>query len=255
MHGRFVWHDLMTTNVATALEFYSKLFPEWKFKEIELGGGFTYNLITVEAEGKAYEVGGIASDPGIGFPSCWVGYISTPSCDEAIERVEAKGGSCVVPPFDMPDVGRIALVADAQGAVVKPYEPETPIEAPPRYGAGLFVWNELLTTDIAQARELYAHAFGWSLAEHNLGPMGMYTLFKVDGKDVAGGMNMPPDVKAPAHWLIYLGAEDVDSRGKKAESLGAKTLVAPKDIPGIGRFGVYNDPTGAMFALYKPAAK
>jgi predicted enzyme related to lactoylglutathione lyase len=181
--------------------------------------------------------------------------VGVPSCDRTIEHFEKLGGSCKVPAFDMPDAGRIALVADVQGAVVKPYEAESPLALPPRYGPGLFVWNELLTTDIAAARELYAAVFGWGIAEHDLGPMGKYTLFKSNGQDVAGGMNMPAAAGAPAHWLTYLGAEDVDARAKKAESLGAKSCVAPADIPGIGRFSVLTDPTGAMFALYKPRAK
>lgn len=252
MLGRFVWHDLMTTNVATALEFYGKLFPEWTFKEIELGGGFTYHMITVKADGGTYEAGGIAADPGIGFPSSWVGYVAVADCDSVVSGFERLGGQCKVPAFDMPDVGRIALVSDVQGAVLKPYQAESPIATPPRYGAGLFVWNELLTSDINAARSLYQEVFGWSIAEHDMGPMGKYTLFKLNGQDVAGGMNMPPGAGGPAHWLTYFGADSVDDRAKKAGSLGAKVCVPPSDIPGVGRFSVHIDPTGAMFALYTP---
>jgi predicted enzyme related to lactoylglutathione lyase len=65
-------------------------------------------------------------------------------------------------------------------------------------------------------------------------------------------MELPPEAAgAPAHWVPYVLVEDVDSVTRKAEGLGARVHVAPRDIPGMGRFAVIGDTVGAAFAFFK----
>ena len=80
---------------------------------------------------------------------------------------------------------------------------------------------------------------------------GKYILCKRDGKDVAGIMQMPPGAEARPHWLPYVAVEDVDASASRVEALGGKVWVAPADIPGVGRFSVTEDPSGAMIAVFK----
>jgi uncharacterized protein len=77
-----------------------------------------------------------------------------------------------------------------------------------------------------------------------------YWLVKV-GKDRVGGiMKAPPEAAgAPPTWGIYITVDDVDASARKAVHLGAKTVVQPTNIPGVGRFAVLADPGGAVFSI------
>jgi predicted enzyme related to lactoylglutathione lyase len=116
------------------------------------------------------------------------------------------------------------------------------------------MWNELMTTDANAAAQFYTAVFETE-AGSMAGPGGMeYTLLKAEGNDVAGMMNLPPEMSAvPPHWGTYFGVDDVDASAKQAESLGAKVMAAPFDVPKIGRMAVLVDPQGAAVMIFKPA--
>ncbi len=83
-----------------------------------------------------------------------------------------------------------------------------------------------------------------------------YTEFLLEGKSVAGGMEMNPMVPAavPSYWMVYFAVDDVDGAFKKALAAGAKVMVAVQDFPG-GPFAILQDPHGAVFALHKGPAR
>ncbi len=118
---------------------------------------------------------------------------------------------------------------------------------------GTFCWNELLTGDVASARKFYTGLLGWEMEDHDMGEYGTYTLIKSGDTQVGGMMQMAGEQfkGVPPHWLSYIAVEDVDASAKKAEELGGKICLPPSDIPGVGRFSVIIDPTGAGFALFK----
>ena len=115
---------------------------------------------------------------------------------------------------------------------------------------GTFCWNELVTRDVAGAEKFYTELLGWKAADSGM-PGMKYTMFKVDGKDAGGLMEMPPDVskEVPSHWMAYITVDDVDAMAKKAGELGGNILHGPQDIPGLGRFCIIQDPTGAVVSL------
>ncbi len=114
---------------------------------------------------------------------------------------------------------------------------------------GAFSWNELMTTDVAGAKAFYGELFGWSLRDEPM-PEMVYTMAKVDDKDVAGIMAIPDEAKGmPATWGAYVTVDDVDKQVKRVESLGGKIMVPPQDIPDVGRFAVISDPQGAMLSI------
>ena len=81
-----------------------------------------------------------------------------------------------------------------------------------------------------------------------------YTIFKVGGEQVGGLMPMPKqaeDVGAPTYWGAYVTVEDVDATLRTAQELGATILVQPMDAPGVGRFGMIQDPQGAVISVIK----
>ncbi len=124
-------------------------------------------------------------------------------------------------------------------------------QAPP--ATGTFVWNELMTRDTTKAAQFYTQLFGWKPQQMDMGPQGLYTIYKKGSSDACGMMEIkgPAMQGIPPHWLSYVAVDNVDETVKKAEKLGAKTLVKPTDIPNIGRFAIITDPTGANLGVYK----
>jgi len=120
--------------------------------------------------------------------------------------------------------------------------------------AGTFCWNELMTKDATAAKSFYAALFGWKMSDMPMGP-GVYTILKNGGKDAGGLMQIRPDMgEMPSHWLSYVLVGNVDAAIRKAGELGARVHVPGMDVPGIGRFGIFEDPTGAQLAVFQPAA-
>lgn len=118
---------------------------------------------------------------------------------------------------------------------------------------GHFCWPELACTDIAAAKTYYGALFGWS--SHDVpSAMGNYTIFQAEGLDAAAGYQMGPQQSAPTHWNSYVAVESADQSCARAEGLGAQVLMAPFDIPGVGRMAFIRDPDGASLALWQSGA-
>ena len=119
---------------------------------------------------------------------------------------------------------------------------------------GTFIWNELDTPDQEKCGEFYCKLIGWTKKEIDAGPMGMYTTFQQNGKDVAGMMNPTGPIGTP-RWSAYLAVDDIDKCAERAEKLGGKLLVEPHDIPDTGRVCMISDPVGAVICLMQPISK
>ena len=246
--GRFVWHDLMTTNAQKSLDFYTQLFPEWQVEDLNVGEAGTYHMIHVDG----LKCGGIVAIPeDAGIPSHWIGYIEVEDCDATVERVKEAAGSLVIPAHSAPGVGRFAVIADPVGAMVKPFQVENKTELPAQPTSGQFTYDECLSNNVPVTQKFYQSVFGWSVFEFPMEGMGTYTMFRLGEQDVAGCLPMPPDGEGNPAWLSYLYAEDIDERAAKAESLGAQTFVPPQDISGVGRFTVMADSNNAFFAMFR----
>lgn len=120
---------------------------------------------------------------------------------------------------------------------------------------GRFLWYDLMTTDPQAAQEFYTKVAGWGLQPYaELGTP--YTVFLREGTPVGGVMSLADEaVQAGSepHWLVYIGTPNVDATTEQAVKLGARTHVAPQDIPTVGRYSVVADPQGAVVAFYSPA--
>ncbi len=238
--GKFVWHDNVSTDPEKARKFYGDLLG-WGTEVFKTPEG-EYPMINVG--GQAH--GGFGPAQG-GAPSHWLGHVLVEDVDETVRRAEAAGGKIVADAFDIPEVGRMAVIADPQGAVTSAFSSA----GDPPTNEGVFVWDELMTTDIEAAKSFYGEVYGWKTRDMDMGEM-TYTMFMRAGEvDTAGGMNRPPGVEAPPHWLSYVATEDVDKSAAKAKELGANLFVEPRDIPTVGRFAVVQDPAGAVFGLFK----
>jgi uncharacterized protein len=120
-HGAFSWSELMTPDPAAATAFYGALLG-WKIDTMEMGNG-PYHVVKA---GDA-AVGGIMKTPAdaAGMPPSWGVYMTVDDVEAAVAKAQALGGKVVAPVMAVPHVGRMAVLADPQGAVfsVMQYDP------------------------------------------------------------------------------------------------------------------------------------
>ena len=245
-----VWIDLSTTDPAAARDFYSKLFGWQAQPEADPNAG-GYALARINGK----DVAGIGGSQDPNAPPAWTVYIGTRDADATAKKIEAAGGKIVAPPFDVMDVGRMAVFQDPVGAFIALWQPKSMEGYQISNSPGAFAWAELNARGIDKAKAFYTKVFGWSTKESPMGEgQPLYTEFQQEGASILGGMEMQPQIPAqvPSYWQAYFGVADVDKSFKKAIELGAKELVEPMDFPG-GRFAIIQDPQGAMIGLLQMA--
>ena len=250
--GTFCWVELGTTDGEAAKKFYTELFG-WTFEDHPMGPAGVYTMLKQDGKdtGALYKMPSEMTDHGV--PPYWMSYASVASADESAAKAKELGATLMKEPFDVMDVGRMAVVQDPTGAVFALWEPKA------HKGAGVVnipnscCWNELATPDTEKAGDFYTGLFGWGKNVQQMGPM-TYTSF-MNGERPAGGMYTPPPEmgEMPPHWLVYFAVDDADAMVAKATELGAKVFSPPMDIPGTGRFATLQDPQGAAFAIIKLA--
>ena len=131
---------------------------------------------------------------------------------------------------------------------------EARMQETPEYKPGTFCWVELGTTDGEAAKKFYTELFGWTFTDSPVGPGMVYTMLKLDGKDVGALYQMPSEMTSqgiPPHWLSYASVTSADESAAKAKELGATLMKEPFDVMTVGRMAVVQDPTGAVFALWQ----
>ncbi len=249
LDGQFVWHELWTTDTAAAAAFYRELVG-WSYYDYTMEDGSVYKMPTVGEK----QIGGLVTLPAdTPAPPHWVGYVATADVDAAAARAVELGGKLLMPPADIPNVGRFAKIADPAGAVFFLFktagpEMETP---PPPPVPGMFCWNELLAEDLPASAKYYSALFGWESGAGEAAERE-YLLFKLHGKEVAGAMPSPPESAVGTAWMHYILVEDLDATVARVEPLGGRIYMPPTAIKSVGRFAVVADPTGAVVALFTP---
>jgi predicted enzyme related to lactoylglutathione lyase len=247
--GKFVWCELQCSDVATAQAFYAELLG-WKNVPFP-AGPTTYDMIFA-GQTPDTMIGGYALLPGgDARGSRWIASVSVEDVDGVAAAATANGGEVVEPPHDIAGAGRGARIADPGGAelaLIRSARGDAPDvdDTPPGY----FFWHELHTPDPDAALAFYAKTVGFA-HETMKSPAGEYHVISRSGI-ARGGVtgHLPPDT--PPHWLPYVRVNDVDATAARAQRLGAHLVVAPSDIPDIGRFTVIRDTVGAVLAVMKP---
>jgi uncharacterized protein len=259
-HGVPCWVDKLQPDVEAALAFYGELFG-WEF----VGPGpmppdpaGRYFVARV----RGLDVAGVGSQPPDAPPvTSWSTYVSVASADEAGEKARAAGGRVIVEPFDAPPAGRMAVLADPEGAVFCVWEARERKGAQLVNDAGAWSWSGLNTRDPERAKAFYAAVFGWEIETMGTGD-AEYTMFRVPGyvggrreqpvsREVVAGMSpMTGDRDDAPHWSIDFWVDDVDAIARKTGELGGRAVVAAYDTP-IARQAVVADPQGAMFSVSK----
>ena len=247
-HGRFVWYELITTDIEAAKAFYTNVVG-WDARDASMPD-MAYNLFTV---GEA-SVSGLTNlreeARGMGAKPCWIGYVGVDDLDAAVDRVNRLGGAVHVPPTDVLNVGRFSIVADPQMATLALLERLQPGQEPhvEQDTLGRVGWHELLAADREKALAFYGELFGWQKAEANVGALGTYQRFSAGGQTIGGMATKPPKVPVP-FWLYYFNIGDIDAAVKRVRVGGGQILNGPVDVPDGSWIVHCTDAQGAIFAL------
>jgi len=243
----FVWYELMTSDVGAAKTFYVKVIG-WNAVDMPMPG-MTYTLLRAGDT----QVGGLMALPeeasAAGMKPCWVGYVGVDDVDSAAAKVTRLGGKILRAPTDIPNVGRFAVVSDPLGAAFNLFKPAQGGTRVVSSEPGHIGWHELHSSDWPKAFEFYSEMFGWLKGDSvDMGPMGTYQLFTIDGA-ASGAMFNSPAAKGARFWLYYFIVDDIDAAAKRLSDNGGKIMQGPHEVPG-GRWIIQAaDPQGAAFAM------
>jgi uncharacterized protein len=244
--GKFVWFELVSRDAKKAQAFYGEVFG-WKTQAFPMGD-FTYEMI-LAGDTIDTMIGGYAEPEGDREPSRWISCVSVEDVEAAAKAAAEHGGRVVEAPSDTPGVGQRARIVDPQGAELYLFRNATgdPPDAPAPQGR--FFWSELHTSDTTNALAFYEKVVGFSHRSMNMGQGNIYHILSKGGAD-RGGVTGHLGGAEP-HWLPYVEVDDTDATIARAKKLGATIPMNPEDIPGVGRFGILRDPTGAVLAIMK----
>ena len=250
-HGSFIWYELLATDPAAAGDFYEKIVG-WRTHGFE---GAPVEAYTLFQAPDGIDVAGLMALPEGAPGPVWLAYIGVDDVDAATESATQAGATVRMAPQSLPGVGRLAMLADPQGAAFYLMRGDSPEDshsfqpATPGHGG----WHELHTRDWEAARDFYHGQFGWKTSsEMDMGPMGKYSIFAITGTD-AGAIFNSPGVPRPM-WLVYFNVADLEAAAGRITEHGGTILHGPMDVPDGQRIVQASDPQGAMFALVGPGA-
>jgi predicted enzyme related to lactoylglutathione lyase len=248
--GSFCWAEVATLDAKKTKAFYTELFG-WTYEDRPAGEFGVYTMCKLDGK----DLAGLYSLPPslveMGVPPHWMSYVAVESADEACARIKKHGGTVQQGPMDVMDVGRMAICQDPTGATFSVWQAMSHCGASIMGEHGTPCWFELSTKGAGRAEKFYRDVFGWSVKLGTDGGME-YREFSAPGAPQPSGgiVELAPERgPAPPHWMIYFTTRAVDADTERARALGGKVILAPMDIPKVGRFSVLADPAGAAFSL------
>jgi uncharacterized protein len=248
--GTPCWIDLGVADVAKARAFYSALFG-WQIEEgpPEAGGYSTCML-----DGKAVAGIGPEMSPD-GDPPAWTTYLATDDADDTAGKIREAGGQLAAEPFDVMDIGRMAVAVDPGGAGFGLWQAKLHTGIGRANEPGTLIWNENMSRAYDANKDFYRAVFGYDYGDMSSGDFHYATL-DLDGNTVGGigeiGADFPAEV--PAHWMSYFAVEDADAAAAKAAELGGSVMRPAWDTP-YGRMAILTDDQGAVFAVMSASAE
>src|SRR6478609_612999 len=258
MPSHFIWYELLTPDVEASQRFYTAVVG-WSVNPSHHAGMDYRHLTAPDGE----SVGGMLQlteqMTAGGARPVWLGYIDVPDVDAAVTSIEAQGGRTQMPAMTIESVGRMAMVADPQGAPFYVMTPTPPPDRPDarstaflRNAVGHCGWNELAASDPKKAFAFYTGQFGWSDGgSMPMGEVGDYQFFN-DDSGMIGAVMSSSAGNRPSLWTYYFRVADIDAAKAAVEAGGGTVMHGPQDVPGGDYILIGVDPQRAMFALIGP---
>ncbi len=259
--------DTERDDVDAAAAFYGGLFG-WSFDDLTPPDGPRFLMARLDGQ----IVAGIGAQfEGTKGP-VWNTYVSVEDCDAIVGKVRAAGGTVVAEPFDVGPAGRMAVIADPEGAQFRVWKAGRTAGSEVVNAPGSWNWSDLETRDIDAAKAFYGAVFGWEFNEVDLG-QGPSAMIRVPGygehldalnpgtveghksmgapegfSDAIGWMQPPARENGAARWAVTFSVADADESAARAAQLGGTVLVEPFDVPYV-RMAVLRDPDGETFGI------
>lgn len=236
------WVDFAASDLDASKDFYGGLFGWTYFND----GETPYHMCMV---GESPVAGMMALTPEMGeMPPGWSTYVVVDNAAATVEAAKAAGGGVYQEPFDIPDGGKIAVIADPSGGGICVFEGLADMGMKLRDEVGASCWYDCMSRDPEAAIAFYTTVFGWTAETIDMGMP--YTIFSRDGERTSGLMQMSPEVPAevPSHWVVDFVVADIDAAMAYATGKGATITVPPMDTP-FGRSLGMLDPWGAPLML------
>jgi predicted enzyme related to lactoylglutathione lyase len=246
--GTFIWHDLLTHDIAAARQFYGELFG-WKFEKGPDREGKSYILAKLNGRYAAGILQLERPEDGSNY-SRWLGYMTVDDIEIAQTTARSAGGTVYESSREIGEVGKVAAIADSQSAVLGLIEARFDASGISLNNTpGAIVWDELLASDSQQAAAFYSRlaAFSVNTIERR---GGEYIFLENQGEAKAGILKNPFDNTDPI-WLSYFAVQDPVAIANKAQALGGKILIAPSVDLREGTIALIQDPDGVILALQK----
>lgn len=254
MPGKIIWRDLLTDDPAASQRFYGELFG-WTFESVgaasNLKSDAAYTLI--RHNGKL--IGGMIDTLALNGRrdiSQWIVLMSVEDIDARVKTVTAGGGEVITPPTDMQNRGRLAVIRDAEGALLGLLETRDgdPRDSEPEIDG--FLWDELWTTDVAGAGAFYNDLAGLTVdtvdIDNDEETAPTYSLLKAGDTPRFGIMPNPLEGLDPV-WVSYIRVEDPAAITSRVAALGGRVIVEAGPRPIGGEVAFVAGPSGAGIAL------
>ena len=180
-----------------------------------------------------------------GIPSHWQNYITVDDVDALVDKVKALGGTVLAEPFDVFDSGRMMAIQDPTGAMVNFWQAGTHIGAGLVNTVGAMSWNELMTSDVENAKTFYADLLGWTYIKVE----GMDYWQIMNGERGNGGIYPLPMDNIPPSWIVLLSVADIDAAAARVKELGGSLVMDIIEAQGVGRMVPIIDSTGAHLTI------
>ena len=259
------WVDTNQPEPQAAAAFYGGLFG-WAVED-SMPPGSDGHYFMGRIDGR--DAAAISSIPsGAPAMAMWNTYIWVDDVDGSVAKVRDAGGTVVSEPFDVMDAGRMAVVADPEGAPFCLWQAGQHKGSTVVNEHGALNFNGLATRDVERAQDFYGAVFGWEVLSLAAGLMwtlpgygahleestpGLRAQMEQMGApagfiDVVAALRPigPDDGATPAHWDVTFGVDDAEAVAVRAKELGANVVSGPLDAPWT-RVVVIEDPQGAMF--------
>ncbi len=240
--GTPTWIDLGVPDLDRAKAFYRALFG-WEYEERSAATGpFTLCLLRGQRVAALRHVTAADAEG----ESWWHVHLATDDCDRTAKQIVVSGGTVLVPPADVADLGRTAVVADPTGARFSLWQGRTLAGCELVNEPCALVRNDLACPDPGPARRFYATVFDFTLDGNDDLPGFDFTfLRRPDGHEIGGVFGDPA---APAsRWQTVFEVADTDDLVARAVAAGG-TAGTPEDAP-YGRMAAITDPFGTSFSV------
>jgi predicted enzyme related to lactoylglutathione lyase len=225
----------------TLAKFYGDLFgwnlqsqPELQYVTIDTASGAGIN-------------GGFATNeekPQIIF------YVEVPDIQASLDKIESLGGKTVAPPMEIPNVVTFAQFSDPHGnliGLVQGGGPETPGVSPGSNPP--IAWFEVLGSNVSELADFYAKAFDWKVKKSEGAGIEYVDIDTESGRGIPGGIGSNPATQNIV--TVYAKVDDIGKYLSKANELGAKTVIEPRDVGEQTTIANIQDPQGNIFGLFQ----